>query len=1177
MNKPIESIGLRQPLEPYPGLRPFLDHEASLLLGRNDQISQIVDRLKDTRFVAVIGGSGSGKSSLIRAGVVPRLRAFGISDAGDYWIPVIYTPGTSNPEDTQGPHQHPQTPVTRLAWKFARTLAPQNSDSDTQALCDEIATVFRQGSGFTRLVRSYHELLPVHGPQSDKARFLFVLDQFEELFHPNNRHSEDARLVIEAVIDHFADPDPRCFVVMTMRSEHLADCAAYLQLPDAINRSFYLIRRLKRPELRDVIMGPAHVFLRMQQRAGTTLQHEVSFAPEVVQRLVADVERMEDDPDHLPLLQHLLARLWQTAKEREGLQTPQDSPTSITWDDLALAADPGRKADPQWWQEHAQASTLRLCLENWAQHVYNQRSALDRQQLDEVLRHLAFKDPNNGQYFQERVNVDDPQLLPGFPSPRNELRRLLDHGFIDSVNYLFWDKENPALVTLKVSHESFIRGWPHFRQLIDVEAERFDEFVTVLRRCLDWMSGEQRPNLLLEAADLERLAARRLAGVFQSEAELSDWFHVLRQARDGERLSSTRTIVPSFFRTSLERQQQIREAEEYQRKEAEAQKERARLAKIASLESDARARQAEAESARKDADLARAREATSTARNEVIRARLIRWIQLLVIGVASLYIAFTRMVKDPAFESIKLFSQAQTLTKYRPESNGNPQTTASMEELQYLLIAAQDTQRARRAFPILFESPTDSDKSPGTARLGQWTKPLLPTREYEELVRVASTEGGVNAALRGLLTNAIWSSQSVPATTQSPANVSQKNCEVIPEALPDQKSLVQASDPSSTHPLPGSPRPSAPVSEFGLWIRSTDQDRAVFIPNKKNEGDPIRVLQASVHGSDCRAARKVAEFSSSPWPMALLMDDRLSRLALAQFGTDGNPLTTIFSIEWQWNPQTSTSMLQIAPIRQLTEINAAVMPFRELASGDRPNDPRIPSVKVVKTLATGGGHEIAVDKKGWRLLSRRALPVEDPAWGEHWLALERPKAKTICERIGAQAMTPDGSQSSFRSESWALPALGTCLTIARPELPGLESKQVHPQVPVNVSVYDIPLSGQPVAATASSGTEQPNQQTASGSGGITPSADWTFDTQTMGQTNQWWIGKPGTKYEGWLAASPENEGNSPKTAKAAPYSTGALIKLGCDIWWRADPAFKPKDGDLALKDICPPDATAQKY
>src|SRR5262249_7727477 len=156
--------------------------------------------------------------------------------------------------------------------------------------------------------------------------FLFVIDQFEELFHPNNRASPDARTMVEAVIDHFFNPHERCFVVLTMRSEHLADCAGYLELPDAINKSSYLMRPLDAEERRDATVRRATSFLpRLPRRAAPParprpLPRDVVFDAEVIDRLLVDVDAITADPDHLPLLQHALARTWEAARLRSAEQ-----------------------------------------------------------------------------------------------------------------------------------------------------------------------------------------------------------------------------------------------------------------------------------------------------------------------------------------------------------------------------------------------------------------------------------------------------------------------------------------------------------------------------------------------------------------------------------------------------------------------------------------------------------------------------------------------------------------------------------------------------------------------------------------------------------------------------------------------------------------------------------------
>jgi hypothetical protein len=548
---PVPARRRRIPLVPYPGLRPFLDGEAALLFGRDRQVRDVIERLRQTQFVAVIGGSGSGKSSLILAGAVPELRSFGIAEAGDFWVPLVCTPGTNSSAADQARSQN--TPITRLAWKFASLLKPCDTEEQGQARREAIAGHLRQEVGLATLIDRYSDELQVpEGPDPRRACFLFVIDQFEELFHPTNKAVTDARLLVERIIDHFFSPHPRCFLVLTMRSEHLNDCAGYLELPDAINKSSYLVRRLDREQLGSAIVEPARRLLRMHQRnedPAMRLPAAVDFEPEVIDRLLKDVQAITGDPDHLPLLQHLLARLWQAATDR--VRERLDLPDLIVWADLQRAVtakpfDVGHVFD-------GSLNVLRASLENWAQAVYQAKPEAERTRLDGVLRRLAYKDPNTGAYSQQRIDVDDVARVLGPGKTRGDLHALIKDDFLGGVDYLFWDDENPARVTLKVSHESFIRGWAHFRQTIDRDAERFDRFVDLLDNCGEWVRGNRSERDLLEDSDLRRIDDAALPAVLAEPGDRAAWFRFLQLDRDGARLSLLEPDVDAFLAASLRR------------------------------------------------------------------------------------------------------------------------------------------------------------------------------------------------------------------------------------------------------------------------------------------------------------------------------------------------------------------------------------------------------------------------------------------------------------------------------------------------------------------------------------------------------------------------------------------------------------------------------------------------
>ncbi len=693
----------RTPTEPYPGLRPFLDNEEILLFGRERQVREVIERLRQTQFVAVIGGSGSGKSSLILAGVVPELRSFGIPGAGDYWVPLVCTPGTNPSAADQA--QRLNTPITRLAHKFAALLRSRGSVAQDAARLQEIAARLREELGFSNLVDLYTDELAVPaGPQPQDSRFLFVIDQFEELFHPTTRHLEDARLLVERVIDHFFSPHPRCYVVLTMRSEHLSDCACFLELPDAINKASYLVRRLDESEMHDAIVCPTERLLRLRRlddENTARLPEEVRFSSEVTARLLRDVKAISDDPDHLPLLQHVLARLWQAAGAR--VASTLDLPDRIELGDLAVAASaqPASLAPPL----ADDVNVLRASLEHWAEAAYMRHDERQRAVLDSVLRNLAVKDPNTGMYSQQRVRVDDCVRLLGADATRDDLKALLANGFLGEVDYLYWDDDDAQRITLKVSHESLIRGWNRLRQAIDHEAERFAAFVEVLRKCEDWNRKQRSDELLLEVGDLRRARDAAIETTLANGAQRDDWFRRLQATSSQAHLAALNGdaggpgAIDAFLQASSERQVERQDSEQRRRRN----------------------------------------------RQWLIAAFLL----LVPMGL------YAVLVQGPVIQRTSLLFKAGSIANATPLRRGQPDVGSEAPALRSLVDAAALIDRGRRG---------DSRIQRANRHLLKWF-PAMPfvggAAEFVEQVG-AGAEPVVNGSLRQLLESAVWHAELPP-------------------------------------------------------------------------------------------------------------------------------------------------------------------------------------------------------------------------------------------------------------------------------------------------------------------------------------------------------------------------------------------------------------------------------
>jgi hypothetical protein len=152
-------------------------------------------------------------------------------------------------------------------------------------------------------------------------------------------------------------------------------------------------------------------------------------------------------------------------------------------------------------------NVLVLSLQNWADHAFSKHPPDEQVQISKLLLQLAYRDPASGTYTQQRYAV------ARHPLGADRLYQLLDQHWIHGVNYLHWDQRNPDAVTLKVSHEAFVRGWRHFKDLVDVEAERFERFKRLLESCQVWRletRWHKRLSLLLEGGQLQRMEEARI-------------------------------------------------------------------------------------------------------------------------------------------------------------------------------------------------------------------------------------------------------------------------------------------------------------------------------------------------------------------------------------------------------------------------------------------------------------------------------------------------------------------------------------------------------------------------------------------------------------------------------------------------------------------------------------------
>jgi WD40 repeat protein len=262
---------------PFPGLCPFEERDATVFFGRDTQVDNLLDQLGSSRFVAVIGTSASGKSSLVRAGLVSALHGGFMAGAGSRWRIATMRPGGD--------------PIGNLAREL----------NESGALGTEAADVTLR-IGLARAVLERGELGLVEVIQQaglrDDENVLVVVDQFEELFRFKQDRDMSAAFV-KLLLAAAAHKGTAIYVLLTMRSDFLGDCSQFRDLPETINDGLFLVPRLTRDQLRESIKGPIGV-------AGAEI------SPILVNRLLNE---LGDSQDQLPVLQHALMRTWEIWKQ----------------------------------------------------------------------------------------------------------------------------------------------------------------------------------------------------------------------------------------------------------------------------------------------------------------------------------------------------------------------------------------------------------------------------------------------------------------------------------------------------------------------------------------------------------------------------------------------------------------------------------------------------------------------------------------------------------------------------------------------------------------------------------------------------------------------------------------------------------------------------------------------
>jgi WD40 repeat protein/DNA-binding SARP family transcriptional activator len=436
---------------PFRGLAPFDAAHAEYFFGRERLVAELVARLVGSTLLAVVGPSGSGKSSAMRAGLLPGL-ASGVVPGSEGWRRAVMRPG--------------ERPLAELS----RTLAQAVPETGPEGAAPWIADAL--------------DALPAG------ERIVLCVDQFEEIFVACRDEAEQGAF-LDALVEGAADPDERLVVVLAIRADFYGRCAEHADLSTLVSANQILVGPMRRDELRRAIELPA-------RRAGLRVE------PRLVSALVGDVA---GEPGGLPLLSAALLELWQHRDGRTLRHRAYEHTGGVQGAVARLAEDAYQRLDADE-RRRARPMLLRLAGDDEeAEALVRRRMPLDELELDHdqhAARALAVLTESRLLTVDEgAVEVAHEALLSEWPRLRGWLEadaegRRLHHHLIGAAREWRDSKRDPAEL-YRGARLAAALDWAasHDAELNELEREFLEESRVASER----------------EAERQRRAVRRLRGL----------------------------------------------------------------------------------------------------------------------------------------------------------------------------------------------------------------------------------------------------------------------------------------------------------------------------------------------------------------------------------------------------------------------------------------------------------------------------------------------------------------------------------------------------------------------------------------------------------------------------------------------------------------------------------------
>lgn len=383
---------------PFVGLRPFDQNESDLFFGRNNEIKVILHNLLKINFTAIVGSSGSGKSSLVKCGIIPKIKNQEVN-----WNISFCNPGSD--------------PIRNLSKSLIETYSKSKNNTNNYS-----NTLSQENSNIIDIINKINP--------NNSGKFLIVIDQFEEIFNfSKTDYKKKCIHFVNLLLNSFKKKENNIYIILTLRSDFIGNCAEFPGLTEALNKSQYLIPRLNISQFKDVINRPLNQF-------NYTITNSL---------LNTLLDNILNNQDQLPILQHSIMRTFEYWKANSSHNHPLDI------------------------VHYKAIGTMKKALSNHADEAYEELSIEEKKVCEKVFKILInfenLKVTRNPVPFSQLIKITGfkPEILINVI---NNFRKK-ERSFLKPIEGV---KINENTI-IDISHESLFRLWSRLKTWIKEEME----------------------------------------------------------------------------------------------------------------------------------------------------------------------------------------------------------------------------------------------------------------------------------------------------------------------------------------------------------------------------------------------------------------------------------------------------------------------------------------------------------------------------------------------------------------------------------------------------------------------------------------------------------------------------------------------------------------------------------